>query len=298
MFSIEQTLDAALKSFQRIPLDSVSARLRKMTAQFDEIAKLRKTKPAHQIFLFNCEIPLEKKLIEYVDVKFDQGNYDYHAVINLCIDYHLEKFPDLEIVLVTDGGYKRSQPHPRILAVDLEIDGAAPMYERVFAMASFVRSKLFNAPTVFLDTDAILAKPAGYVFQTKFDVAVTTREVPGLMPVNEGVIFACPGKGALQFFNAYVMTYEALTENSTIRDIYGDVKRWRGGQLSLNVVTRSLLSLANAPRIACLPCDYFNRTLESGEVVSPAEFIRIAVFHFKGGRKQMMGDVVAQLKRF
>ena len=298
MFSIEQTLDAALKSFQRVPLEAVSSRLRKMTMKFDEIAKARKTKPANQIFLFNCEIPAEKKRIEYFDIKIDHGSFDYHAVIDLCIDHHLSKFSDLEIILVTDGGYRRREIHPRVLVVDLEIEGAAPMYERVFAMASFVRSQLFNAPTVFLDTDAILAKPAGYAFQTKFDVAVTTREVPGLMPVNEGVIFARPGKGALQFFNSYVMTYEALTENSVIREIYGDVKRWRGGQLSLNVVTRSLLSLANGPRIACLPCDYFNRTLESGEVVPPGELFQIAVFHFKGNRKQMMGDVVAQLKQF
>jgi hypothetical protein len=117
-----------------------------------------------------------------------------------------------------------------------------------------------------------------------------------MMPVNEGVIFACPGRGALQFFNAYVATYEALSKNSLIRENYGDLKRWRGGQLSLNVVTRSLLNSANTPKIEFLPTFYFNRTLQQGEIVSLEEFVQIAVFHFKGNRKQMMGDVVAQLK--
>jgi hypothetical protein len=54
--------------------------------------------------------------------------------------------------------------------------------------------------------------------------------------VNEGVIFAAhrPGRAACNFFQRYLATYEALCRSREVLTVYGDIRRWRGGQLALN----------------------------------------------------------------
>ena len=81
------------------------------------------------------------------------------------------------------------------------------------------------------------------VFQfLNFDVAVTARFAPNLMPVNEGVILAKGiSTGAKKFFSHYIGTYDRIKDDKIIQNICGnDLMRWRGGQLSLNAVIPSI----------------------------------------------------------
>src|SRR3546814_15352353 len=86
------------------------------------------------------------------------------------------------------------------------------MYERVVAISAFVQSRAFASDTAFLDSDAFVNLPLAPLFRLPFDVAVTYRNDPGLMKINEGVIFASPRRGlaARGFFRRYLATYEAL----------------------------------------------------------------------------------------
>ena len=40
-----------------------------------------------------------------------------------------------------------------------------------------------------------------------------------------------------RFFDHYLLVYRELIEDPLVKDMYGDVRRWRGGQLSLNAIT-------------------------------------------------------------
>ena len=70
-------------------------------------------------------------------------------------------------------------------------------------------------------------------------VAVTARFAPNLMPINEGVIFADNDhQYTKDFFARYIGTYNSILKSETIQMIMNniDLKRWRGGQLSLNAI--------------------------------------------------------------
>jgi hypothetical protein len=125
------------------------------------------------------------------------------------------------------------------------------------------------------------------------------------MPFNEGVIFATASRLALAkaFFNAYAATYEALIRNDFFANLYGDIRRWRGGQLSLNTVANVFLNkdetreLPFKPRIAVFPVDLYNFSFEENVRYNKAQLDGKFIFHLKGNRKIMVNALLGYLDR-
>ena len=85
------------------------------------------------------------------------------------------------------------------------------MFERVVTMAAYVNSKLFTAPTIFLDIDAFLIRPISDIFLKILMWGLTHRQIVGQMSINEGVIFANNKnfENVRKFFDSYLASYVA-----------------------------------------------------------------------------------------
>jgi hypothetical protein len=176
---------------------------------------------------------------------------------------------------------KRTNPSAAWL-VTRQPDGN--MFHRAMSMCAHVHSSLFTVPTVFLDVDAFpncdLAEMIGKVK----DVGLTVRDMPGLMPVNEGVIIARPSEATKAFFMAYVATFEALQGFLSDADW-----RWFGGQLALNALHDSIVG----PSVRYLPCAQYNFSPDTEADMEPAVLDTKTILHLKGPRKQLFERVKA-----
>jgi hypothetical protein len=150
------------------------------------------------------------------------------------------------------------------------------MFERCAAMCAFVHSDSFTAPTVFLDNDAFPNADLRPAFDQIADVGLTVRDTPGLMPVNEGVIFALPTEGSRAFFQAYHDEYAASRNRMSEKDW-----KWWGGQAALNAIDHS--------SAVQLPCDTYNFSPDGP--MSRAELDGKAIIHLKGPRKALFDQV-------
>jgi hypothetical protein len=280
------------------PCAGGAAVTRRYSAAFDAAAGARP--PADlNIFVFHVDVPASHRSIAYVDVRHDHWEFDYQALANHFVWAALSFHQTVRIYYVTDESAKVPFTHPEVTVVRIPVDARAPMYERVRAMAGYVHSRAFSANTVFLDTDAYPNRALNDVFKLDFDIGVTYRTTPGFMPINEGVIFCSRRRveAARRFFSAYLATYELLKADPVVHGYYGNIERWRGGQLSLNALglppppLRPCDFVRNGIRIAALPCNKFNYW-----VTKPIDHRRPTwdtkfVLHLKGDSKHLMGHV-------
>lgn len=233
-------------------------------------------------WIYHVPIPPEAAKIQYRDVRMDQSKYDYEPIVAHAVARG-------RALLVNEALYP--------------FNPLEPMYERCRAMCAYVHSHAFNSPTVFLDGDAFVNTDLNPIFKTICDVAVTYRNDPGLMPINEGVIFARPTEGTKAFFRAYLATYENLAKVPEIVEYYGSqpgIKRWRGGQLSLNALTCPPGVPSEMDRIqvaGCtvqyLPCETWNFSLDMDKPYASRELDTKAILHQKGPRKAMADQIMA-----
>jgi hypothetical protein len=280
---------------------ATATRLAQFQAAFDAAAQPAAA-PAAICFAFHASVPQAEAAVKYRDVSIDHSKFDYGRIVRHCIAAALAAQPGARFVLATDSQFLTDIEHPALTIVRLPLDQASPMYERVIAMCAFVRSRQFTAPTAFLDSDAFLNAPIANLFQNHFDIGATYRPDPGLMPINEGVILAASrNKDAVRaFFTGYLGTYDRLCGNAAVTGYYGNIKRWRGGQLSLNALTcpqgvPSALDSAKAfgARIRYYPCATFNFSIEMDRPYSPRQLDTRAVLHLKGPRKAILDPIVA-----
>lgn len=160
-------------------------------------------------------------------------------------------------------------------------DDGIDMFARAQAMHDFVLSSAFDAPTVFLDNDAFPNADLAPVFDQIQHVGLTVRDTPGLMPVNEGVIFARPTEETRGFFLTYFHVFHALYH------LMPEEKcTWWGGQTALN-----MLAGPAQDRITLLPCDTYNYSPD--EPQPRAVLDSKAVLHLKGPRKALFDQLVA-----
>ena len=202
--------------------------------------------------------------------------------------------PDCRILYVTGEADDTAFVPADVIVVRLPLFPGWLMYERVVAVNGYLASAAFTGHTAFLDSDAFANAPLDKVFDLAFDVAVTYRTSPGLMPLNEGVIFAAKrqGGGAQTFFRRYLGTYEALCDDARVKAVYGDIRRWRGGQLSLNGAAVATGALSDLDRrvidgalVRYLNCDDFNFFIRDSEQYSKFQLKRKYVLHLKGPSK-------------
>ena len=193
----------------------------------------------HQIniFTFHTSVPESASKISLPDVAIDHGAVDYDVICEEMIRSALAFQPDAHVFFVTDADTLPRLEHPRVSVIRLPLQREFPMYERVQAMWAYAHSSLYQKPTVFLDSDAFINKDISWVFHEGMDIAVTYRG-GGLMPINEGVFFtnARDTAAIARFFDHYLLICRRLLSDPVVEKIYGDVRRWRGGQLSLNAI--------------------------------------------------------------
>jgi hypothetical protein len=247
------------------------------------------------VFVYHVDMP-GNEAISYVDVKFFPDHFDYVDILRRCIERVRSHCPGATVYLVTaPGSTHRALAAADVALVELEVDPRHPMFERATALLAYLRSPAFARDTLFLDADALVNRPLEDVFALGFDIGLTYREAERLMPVNEGVMFfsARRPERVRGFFESRLATYEALAADPYITGFYGDVKRWRGGQLSLNALAHDLRPYspyrgdeAAGARLRFLPCDTFNFAGGEGESSSAIERLdERFVVHFKGMRK-------------
>lgn len=280
---------------------ATASRLAQFQAAFDAAAAPAAA-PAAICFAFHSSVPQAEAAPDHRDGAIDHSKFDYDRVVQHCIAAALAAQPSARFILATDNQFLTDIEHPSLTIVRLPLDQASPMYERVIAMCAFVRSRQFNAPTAFLDSDAFLNAPIANLFQGHFDIGATYRSDPGLMPINEAVIFANSRNKDLvrAFFAGYLGTYDRLCGNAAVSGYYGNVKRWRGGQLSLNALAcpqgvPSALDSAKAfgARIRYYPCSTFNFSIEMDHPYSGRQLDTRAVLHLKGPRKAVLDPIIA-----
>jgi hypothetical protein len=124
------------------------------------------------------------------------------------------------------------------------------------------------------------------------------------MPVNEGVILVNDRdpSSVRRFFRRYLATYLTLERHPLVIETYGNVRRWRGGQLSINAVSGGFLrysaGIVDADfkgRLAYLPCARYNYSPNQESEINPAILVRSLVLHLKGSRKPWLDRMVGVL---
>ena len=275
-----------------VPAD-VAARVASMIPAFDAAVAGRTPAPL-TIVIFHLALPEENRKIDYVDVKFDQGAIDYVSVLQHNFLIARAFNPNSRIIYITGEGDDASFVPDHVITVRLPLQPKWLMYERVVAVSAFMESKAFSSNTVFLDSDALANWPLERVFLLNFDIGVTFRDTIGMMPVNEGVIFAAHGPSlrARHFFRRYLATYEALCIDKPVIDYYKDIRRWRGGQLSLNAAITALGILSDldqrgiaGTKVRYLNCNDYNYSIDPNVEYSGALLKRKYVIHLKGTSK-------------
>jgi hypothetical protein len=232
---------------------------------------------------YHVPVPPEHARIDYPDVRMDQGAFDYERLLNYWSQAAVEWADDWLI----ERGYPG-------------IDASSPMYERVVAMNDYVNNSTFlDQPAVFLDSDAFLNADTRHIFDGDWDVGLTYRHNMGAShALNEGVIFANNRRPAAvrSFFRAYLDTYHAALEDADLVAKYGNLKRWRGGQLSLNRLAcpqglptaLDYREIAGA-RVTYFPCFRWNYPVDA---VDHRLWDTKAVLHLKGARKHLLPEII------
>jgi hypothetical protein len=231
---------------------------------------------------YHVPVPPEHAKIAYPDVRMDQGAFDYERLLA-----HWEL---AAMRFGADSAICRSSPNN---------DPASPMYERVVAMCQEVE-RMHYEPIAFLDSDAFLNQSIDHIFDGDWDVGLTYRHNMGAShALNEGVIFANNRRPAAvrSFFRAYLDTYHAALEDADLVAKYGNLKRWRGGQLSLNRLAcpQGLPSALDyreiaGARVAYFPCFKWNYPVDA---VDHRLWDTKAVLHLKGARKHLLPEIIA-----
>jgi len=261
------------------------------------------------VFLFHQSVSGQAQVVNTIDIKgLDHGKFDYDLLIRRNIAIALWSNPGARIILVTDDAFiPQGIDDERVSIVRLSLVDGEPMFERVVAMLAYAESAAFTAPTIFLDSDAFLIRHCAGLFANEFDVAVTYRDISGQMPINEGVILVndCDQESVRRFFRCYLATYLTLEQHPLVVETYGNVRRWRGGQLSINAVSggrqryaASIVAANFNARIAYLPCSRFNYSPDQEGEINPTMLARALVLHLKGNRKPWLDRMVAALGSF
>lgn len=282
------------------PSKELQAEVRRYIEFFDNAASV----PANggiNLFAFHVDVPADYRVINYVDVKHDHGLFDYKILASHLVWSTSLFNPGTGMIFVTDAKWDIPVNHKDLVIVRLPLETSAPMFERVKAMTAYVNSKSFSRNTLFLDTDAFPNREISSVFSAEFNVGVTYRTVPGFMPINEGVIFCSviDREAAKRFFWAYLATYERLIADPAIKKYYGDIKRWRGGQLALSALASPAQSTAEVNfldvegvRVRLFPCDEYNYAVTKPIPRGGRTLNQKYVLHLKGDGKKFIDSLV------
>ena len=241
-------------------------------------------------------VPFEKEKNASIG-SFDVPDIDHSRIKHLelvrwTIQAIHETVPSAEVVVCTDYqfGSKLSDLKPTILIPSVERH--RPMYYRARTYNTIIQKKWCQGITIFLDSDAIVLKdPSHLSKQLNFQVGVTSRFAPNLMPINEGVIITeARSPFCIDFFAHYMGTYEYIKNDNVIQSITkNDLMRWRGGQLSLNAICKGakLIDARDSNHnLKILPCSRYNHAVQASDDVQKLRSEKkVYIAHIKGKSK-------------
>ena len=192
--------------------------------------------------MFHSQIN-ESSIIKYKDISksFDLKDYNYDEIIHTNINFLIKSKMINRIFIFSNYEFKAFNSK-KISIIRTKINTKKLMYERALSMYSFVKSKLFLNSTCFIDTDVFVNFDKLTVFKRDFDIALTHRVKRTLMPINEGVILVKKNSNSSVqvFFENYLKIFSIISKSELVKNFYGgDINKWRGGQLSLNVLSNS-----------------------------------------------------------
>lgn len=246
------------------------------------------------VFTYHTRVEADYQPIDTFDIKgLDHRRFDYDYILAYFSHAATGFFPGANVILVTDADSPAPPGHRFSHIVRLDVNKDEPMYQRVRAMAAYVNSTAFTATTLFLDSDAFVGNDFRAVLEGDFDIAATFRPDPAMV-LNEGVQAAShrrPEK-ARAFYNGYLATYEQLAEDADVQARYPHgIKKWRGGQLSLNSVgwdgaypEAGEIRELDGTRVLYLPCADYNH--KPGPSDGLIDLLAKQVVHFKGNAKE------------
>jgi hypothetical protein len=283
----------------QIASENVSTEL---SAEWDELAEVRSRQISSQlepfvyrssrwVVLFHVSLPPELKGYVASDINLAPDDHDFESVIRLNISLVTWSNPGSSVILITDQNFLANYKADHLNIVRIKINPAEIMFERVWCMAAMIRILSPNMTAFFLDSDAFLVNNASVFDALDFELALTYRLDRALMPINEGVIVAKVGERNLTktFFDSYLATYVQLDSSGVLKEIYPSIRRWRGGQLSLNAVSEFYINLPEQdkakPALIQLPCERFNLTLARESDIHSETVRQALVVHLKGNRK-------------
>ncbi len=250
----------------------------------------------HPITYVIYHVPFEEsenKAIGSFDVpSIDHSKIKHLELIKWTIQAIQEQSPNAEVVLCTDKNFGSQLNNQDISLIYPNVERNRPMYYRAKTYNTIIQKKWIKNVVVFLDSDAIVLKDlADLPKKLNFNVGVTSRFAPNLMPVNEGVIIAnAQSQDCIKFFAHYMGTYETIKDDSFIKAITkNDLMRWRGGQLSLNAICEGIKFVDfrdSLGGLKILPCNIYNYAVrDKGEVNTLKDNRKVYVAHIKGKAK-------------
>lgn len=226
---------------------------------------------------------------------FVRVGVDYDIILRNSIDAARSQHADANIVLLTNSSTDVSAFADRAKVVRLHLDADLLMYSRMRSYRALAAAQKLSGPVMFLDTDVHLNRSFDGIFTNDFDIGLTYRNEVGQwhMPINEGVILSPSAEApALRgFFDATLSLYETIASEPAPRQRYGfDIRRWRGGQLSLaKFINWSCPPLApdlraiGGVRVKFLPCAKYNYAVSTGETRTALR--EKWALHYKGAVK-------------
>ncbi|MEW5789625.1 MAG: asparagine synthase (glutamine-hydrolyzing) [Pseudomonadota bacterium] len=246
------------------------------------------------VFTYHTRVDADYRPIETFDIKgLDHRKFDYDYILAYFSHAAAGFFPGANVILVTDRDSPEPPGHRFSHVVRLDVDKDEPMYQRVRAMAAYVNSPAFTATTLFLDSDAFVGNDFRAVLDGDFDVLATFRPDPAMV-LNEGVQAASRRRPerVRAFYNGYLATYEQLAQDPDVQARYPHgIKKWRGGQLSLNSVgwdgsypEAGEIRELDGTRMLYLPCADYNH--KPGPSDGLRDLLARQVVHFKGTAKE------------
>lgn len=288
-------IDALRSERSAAPSPTLTERVLRLKRLFDS-SSIPNDRAGIRLFNFHARAEDSCSAFDMIDVTRDNRLIDYQAMRRHLIWCAEEFCKGSVIYLVSDPDTPQFYRSDFIVNLIVDIDPYAIMLERVIAMCAYVHSGAFRTDTVFLDTDAFPNSDLAMIFDGVFDIGLTYRFDRQVMPLNEGVIFASSRNlAAVQaFFRAYLAIFEQLQAAPVIKEHYGSIAHWRGGQLSLNVLALPVAwplvadeNVAGA-RVKFFRCEEFNYSpdcdLDPDEVEDILADKRI--IHVKGQNKR------------
>jgi hypothetical protein len=263
----------------------------------------RLTKPTSIIFVFHCSLPEDCSKISYRDIKGDQARSDYEDMIGFHANLSCETNPESLWLLITDEKFSPNiqsrmtlESRGQIAIARLPLNPYQLMYERVVCMYAYRLGSGRDYNTSFVDGDAFIMQNLSPIWRSPYDIYLTHRRIPGLMPFNEGVFHVRAGKVGVIFSRNHLSQLEWLETLNVVRDYYGgDIRRWRGGQLALNalcgIMLKDCLPFSDKYRLYIFPCFYHNATpLPGGH---PFDLSQKVIVHLKGNMKDSLSALKA-----